>query len=163
MLKPDEPIVIGNGCVIRSGCTVYFGTQLGNNVQLGHDVFVRERCRIGNNTVLGTKTIVEWESVIGRNCLIEGNVFISERTVIEDRVFMGPQSRTTSDKYMQTVNPYIPDPARLCEGARLGAGTTVLPGVIVGYRGIVGAGCVIAENVSPNTTVYAKAVKAKEN
>jgi maltose O-acetyltransferase len=44
-------------------------------------------------------------------------------------------------------------PVRICDGAWLGAGVIVLPGVTVGADAIVGAGAVVSRDVAPTSTV----------
>jgi acetyltransferase-like isoleucine patch superfamily enzyme len=37
-----RPVVIGDGCWIRSGTVIYSGVRLGDRTQTGHHVMVRE-------------------------------------------------------------------------------------------------------------------------
>jgi len=169
ILKDDEPINIGEDCIVRSGCVIYFGTTLAKGVKLGHDVFIRERCNVGEFTKIGTKSIIEWNSKIGARCMIEGGVFLAECSLLEDEVFMGPQSRTTSDKYMdgrtygydETGRRFCTSGVKIRKGAKIGAGVTVLPGVVVGEGSTIGAGCVVAEDVPANSKLFSRWVKAQ--
>ena len=88
---------------------------------------------------------------IGNNVSVQTNAYITAYTTVEDDVFMGPCSVTTNDKYMKAGAKL--KGALLKKGARLGANSTILPGIVVGEDVIVGSGAVVTHNVPDNVTV----------
>ncbi|MHB8104695.1 MAG: DapH/DapD/GlmU-related protein, partial [Dehalococcoidales bacterium] len=58
---------------------------------------------------------------------------------------------TTNDKYM-VYGAKLAGPT-VKEGARIGANATILPGVVIGEKAIVGSGAVVTKDVPPGVTV----------
>ncbi|MDE5625758.1 MAG: acyltransferase [Muribaculaceae bacterium] len=50
-------------------------------------------------------------------------------------------------------------PVRICRGAWIGAGATILPGVTIGENAVVGAASVVTRDVAPNTIVAGNPAK----
>lgn len=89
--------------------------------------------------------------VIGNDVRIGAMCFIPEGVVIKDGAWIGPRCTFTNDKFP----PSARDEWQMTiieEGARLGAGVTVLPGIIVGKGALIGAGSVISRSVPPGET-----------
>lgn len=114
------------------------------------------------NSVIGEGTKIAsfveiGDSNIGANCKIEAFAFIPPGTVIEDGVFIGPHVTLTNDRY-PTASPkaWKSEPVTVKEGASVGAGSVVCPGVTVGAHALVGAGSVVASDVSPYQIVHGK-------
>ena len=94
-------------------------------------------------------------SKIGKSCKIEPFAFIPPGSVIEDYVFIGPHVCLTNDKYPNLLQAdWKESPVRIRYGARIGAGSVILPGVTVGREAIVGAGSVVTKNVPAKAKVY---------
>lgn len=143
---------IGNNCILRDYGVIYSNAVLGNNIKTGHYVIVREYTTVGDNTLIGSGTVIEDRCKIGKNVSIQSNVYIPTNTVIEDYVFLGPNATLTNDKYMgrgkvELVGPIIE------KGARIGANSTILPGIRIGRDSLVAAGAVVTKNVAPYTIV----------
>lgn len=119
-------LIIGDNAVIRSGCIIYSGTKIGHNFRTGHNILVRENTQIGDGVLVGTNSVVENNVRIGNDVSIQTNVYVTTNSVLEDKVFMGPCSVTTNDKYMQ-VGAKLVGPT-IKKGARIGANSTILPG-----------------------------------
>ncbi|MEP6592241.1 MAG: WxcM-like domain-containing protein [Acidobacteriota bacterium] len=109
---------------------------------------------------------------IGRDCNICDHVFVENRVVIGDRVtvksgvqlwdgielesdtFIGPNATFTNDRFPRSRN-WQAEISRTVvrEGASVGANATILPGVTIGRRAMVGAGAVVMHDVPPNAIV----------
>jgi acetyltransferase-like isoleucine patch superfamily enzyme len=145
---------IGDGAVIRSHTVIYAGNVIGKNFQTGNKVNIRESNRIGDNVSVGTLSVIEHHVEIADNVRIHTQVFIPEFSVLEEGCWIGPNVVFTNAKYPvssgvkdQLVGPLIR------KGAKIGANTTLLPGVVVGENALVGAGSVVAKDVAPGTVV----------
>ena len=78
---------------------------------------------------------------------------------VDDNVFIGPNCTFCNDKYPISGNQdFECQPIRL-QKARIGANSTILPGVVIGRDAMIGAGSVITRNVQPNTIVYTRSVQ----
>ncbi|HEY9724191.1 MAG TPA: DapH/DapD/GlmU-related protein [Oscillatoriaceae cyanobacterium] len=155
--------IIGAGCTIRSGTVIYAGARLGDRVQTGHHALIREDNEIGDGTSIGTNAVLEAGNRIGAGCRIHSGCFL-ELVTLGDEVFVGPNVVFTDDPH-----PPCPRYAECKRGAivenraRLGANSTLLPGVRVGSGALVGAGSLVAADVPPGTVAAgnpARAIKA---
>ncbi len=144
--------VLGKDCVIRDGTIIYSQATIGDNFQTGHNALIREDTTIGNKSMVGTLTIIEDNCKIGDRVSIQSAVYIPTNTVIEDDVFIGPRVCFTNDKYMGRGEVKLLG-AHVESGVRVGANSTILPGVRLGRDCLVGAGAVVTKDVEPYTMV----------
>ena len=150
----DEETIIGDNAVIRSHTVIYAGNKIGNNFHTGNKANVRELNRIGDNVSIGTLSVVEHRTVIGDNVRIHGQAFIPEYTVLEEGSWIGPHVVITNARY-----PHSPTTktelmgVRIKQNAKIGANSTILPGLTIGANSLVGAGSVVVEDVSDGVIV----------
>lgn len=113
---------------------------------------------LAEDTSIGSGAEVGRDSVIGARTRISAGVFLPTGSVIGNDVFIGPNVTFTDDKYPKANNPkYKAEPPLVEDGASIGAGATILPGVIVGRHATVGAGSVVTHHVPPFSTFYGPA------
>lgn len=105
-------------------------------------------CKIGENCNICSHCLVENDVVIGDNVTIKSGVQIWDGIYIEDDVFVGANVTFTNDMYPRSKNPdWKLLKTRICKGASIGAGSTILPGIEIGENAMIGAGSVVTENV----------------
>lgn len=155
--REDGVLTIGASSVIRSGTMIYSGVMIGKNFRTGHNVVIREETEIGDDVLAGTSSVIDGHCRIGNDVSIQTNVYVTAYTEIEDSVFLGPCSVTANDKYMQ-AGAKLEGP-RIKRGARIGANSTILPGVTVGESAVVGSGAVVTRDVAPGTVVAGNPAK----
>ena len=143
-------------------CVIAPDVKLGKNVKIFSFVNLYG-CEIGDNTKLGTFVEVQKNATIGKNCKISSHTFICEGVHIEDDVFVGHNVTFINDLYpratagegqMQTEEDWEVIPTFVKKGASIGSSATILGGVTIGEKAIVGAGAVVTKNV-PSSTVVA--------
>jgi len=119
-------------------------------------------CEIGDHTKVGTFVEIQKGAKIGRNCKISSHTFICEGVTIEDDVFIGHNVTFINDMYprataegggLQTEADWVCVPTFIRKGASVGSSATILAGVTVGEKAIVGAGSVVTKDVPPGTIV----------
>jgi acetyltransferase-like isoleucine patch superfamily enzyme len=150
----ELPLVIGPGAVIRTGTTIYAGTRIGARLQTGQGASIREDNVIGDDVSIGTHAALEFGNRIGSRVRVHTGCFL-ELTTIEDDVFLGPHVVFTDDPH--PMCPAYLDCVRggvVRKGARIGANSTILPGVEIGADALVGAGSVVRKPV-PARSVWA--------
>lgn len=146
--------VIGRNAVIRSHTVIYAGNSIGDNFQTGHAAMLRELNQLGNNVSIGTHSVVEHHVTIADNVRIHSQAFIPEYSVLEEGCWIGPNVVFTNALY-----PLSPDAKKnlkgphICQQAKIGANSTLLPGVVIGRNVLVGAGSVVVKDVPPGKVV----------
>jgi acetyltransferase-like isoleucine patch superfamily enzyme len=135
---------------------------LGERVAIFHpDLVNLYGCRVGDDTKIGSFVEIQKNAHVGSRCKISSHTFICEGVTIEDEVFVGhgvmfindPHPRATSDGELQTEADWVVVPTRVCRGASIGSGATILCGITIGEKAMVGAGAVVTRDVAPGETV----------
>ena len=143
------------------------------DVRLGRDVAIYNfvnlyGCEIGDNTKVGSFVEIQKGARVGRNCKISSHSFICEGVTVEDEVFIGHGVKFINDKYpratredgrLQTDEDWTVEQTIVRRGASVGTGATILGGVEIGERAIVGAGSVVTRSVPPNSIVAGNPAK----
>ncbi len=137
------------------------------DVKLGVDVrlfgFVNlYGCEIGDNSRIGTFVEIQKQVRIGKRCKISSHTFICSGVTIEDDVFVGhgvmftndlvPRA-TCDDGSPQTEADWTCLPTVIQRGASIGSNVTLLCGITIGERALVGAGSVVTRDVPPGAVV----------
>lgn len=145
---------IGERSVIRTHAVIYAGNVIGKNFQTGNKVNVRELNEIGDNVSIGTLSVVEHHVKIANNVRIHTQAFVPEYSVLEEGCWIGPNVVLTNAKYplSPTVKDSLVGPT-IKKGAKIGANSTILPGVVVGENALVGAGSVVVHDVPSGAVV----------
>lgn len=105
-------------------------------------------CKIGENCNICSHCLVENDAVIGNNVTIKSGVQIWDGIEIEDDVFVGANVTFINDLYPRSKNlDWKLLKTRVCKGASIGAGSTILPGIVIGENAMIGAGSVVTKNV----------------
>ena len=128
-----------------------------SNVQttdIGADTFVWQftvilkNAIIGNNCNINCQVFIENDVVIGNNVTIKPGVQIWDGLRIEDDVFIGPNVTFTNDRYPRSKKyPEEFQQTIIKKGASIGANATVLGGLTIGEKALIGAGSVVTKNV----------------
>lgn len=153
--EPLPGLVVGDGCSIGAGAVIYAGTTIGLNTMIADQAFVREKCEIGDYVIVGRGVTVENETTIGNYVKIQTGAYVTAYTTVEDHVFLAPGVYTTNDNFMgRTAERFkFRKGPIIRRGARVGANTTLLPGVEIGREAFVAAGAVVTRDVPPATLV----------
>ncbi|HXT23870.1 MAG TPA: acyltransferase [Candidatus Eisenbacteria bacterium] len=137
------------------------------SVKLGKDVKLSKfinlyGCEIGDETKIAAFVEIQKNSRVGRRCKISSHTFICEGVEIEDNVFVGHNVTFINDVYprataahggLQTEADWKVETTKVCKGASIGSGSTILCNVTIGENAIVGAGSVVTKDVAPNAIV----------
>jgi acetyltransferase-like isoleucine patch superfamily enzyme len=145
------PTRIGPGAVLRSHTVIYRNTRIGEALETGHHVVIREENVIGNRVWIWSHSTVDYGCRIGDRVRIHNHVYIAQQTVIEDDVFLGPGVVFANDRF--PVSDRLEGPV-IGRGAAVGANATILPGVRVGERALIGAGSVVTKDVPDGMLAY---------
>ncbi len=141
--------------------------RIADDVKLGVDVkiygFVNlYGCEIGDESKIGAFVEIQRGAKIGRRVKVSSHAFVCDGVTIEDEVFVGhgvtfindryPQA-TTSEGALQTGTDWQCIPTLVKRGASIGSNATILCGVTIGERAMVGAGSVVTHDVPDGAVV----------
>jgi acetyltransferase-like isoleucine patch superfamily enzyme len=119
-------------------------------------------CEIGDETRIGTFVEIQKGAHIGARCKISSHTFICEGVTLEDEVFVGHGVTFVNDHFprataatgaLQTEADWTCQRTLIKRGASIGSGATLLGGITVGEKSIVGAGSVVTRDVPPGVIV----------
>jgi len=95
---------------------------------------------IGEGSVVMQGAIIQSNVVIGKHCIINTGASVDHDCKIEDFVHISPHATLCGN-------------VTLGEGAWIGAGAVVIPGIKIGKWAIVGAGSVVTKDIPDNVVV----------
>ncbi|QPJ99040.1 N-acetyltransferase [Enterobacter mori] len=129
-------------------------TSIGDGTTIWQFVVILKDAVIGNNCNICANSLIENNVVIGNNVTVKSGVYIWDGVRIEDDVFIGPCVAFTNDKHPRSkVYPDEFLQTTIRKGASIGANATILPGVEIGEKAIIGAGSVVTKDVPPYAVV----------
>jgi UDP-2-acetamido-3-amino-2,3-dideoxy-glucuronate N-acetyltransferase len=148
---------------VHATAEVGAGTEIGPGTQIWNEAQVRSGARIGRDCILGKGAYVEGDVVVGDRVKLHTRVSVFAGARIGDGVFVGPHSILLNDRRPRATTPegrlkreadWTVSGVTVEEGAAIGGGCTILPGVTIGRHAMVGAGSVVTRNVPDHGLVY---------
>ena len=149
------------GAAGQPGLRIAPDVRMGKNVRLIGFVNLYG-CEIGDDVKIGTFVEIQKGARVGKRCKISSHTFICEGVTLEDEVFVGHNVTFINDRYpratdgngrLQTEADWTCVRTLVKRGASIGSGATLLCGVTIGEKAIVGAGSVVTKNVAAHTIV----------
>lgn len=141
---------------VHPTATVEAGVTLGPGARIWHDAQVRTGAQIGENCIIGKGAFVDLGVRIGANCKVQNYALLYHGCTLGDGVFVGPAAILTNDLRPRAITPlgtlkraddWHCGEIIVEEGASIGAGAIVLPGVRIGRFALVGAGAVVTHDL----------------
>jgi acetyltransferase-like isoleucine patch superfamily enzyme len=146
---------------------------IADNVKLGKGVRIFSftnlyGCELGDDVKVGTFVEIQKGSKIGSRCKISSHSFICEGVTLEDEVFIGHGVMFTNDLFprataaagqLQTEADWKCVRTLVKRGASIGSNATLLCGITIGERAIVGAGSVVTKDVPARAVVAGNPAK----
>jgi acetyltransferase-like isoleucine patch superfamily enzyme len=147
-------VSIGSGCSIGAHAVLYQDTVLGPETLIGDGAVIREGGKIGARCILGVGAYLSFEITVGDDTRIMGHANFAGQTTIGSGVFIADSVATANDASFGQAAPGTPLRGQTVEdGARIGVGARLLPGVSIGRDALVGAGAVVTRDVEPGARV----------
>ena len=137
-----ESSQIGEGTRIWAFAHVLPGAQIGRDCNVCDHVFIE------NDVVVGDRVTLKCGVQLWDGLRLEDDVFIGPNATFTNDIF--PRSKQYPEAFGQTI---------VRKGASIGANATILPGITIGARAMVGAGAVVTRSVPPNAVVVGNPAK----
>lgn len=130
--------------------------RIGPGTRIWHEAQVREGAVLGVECNVGKGVYIDRDVVVGDRVKIQNRASLYRGLTLEDGVYIGPHVSFSNDRYPRAVNPdgtpqteddWELEPTLVREGASIGAGAVILPGVTIGRWALVGAGAVVTRDL----------------
>ena len=108
---------------------------------------------IGNECNICDHVFIENDVIIGNRVTIKCGVQVWDGLRVEDDVFIGPNVTFTNDIYPHSKKDFKLLQTCVKKGATIGANATILPGLNIGEKAMVGAGAVVTKDVPSGVLV----------
>jgi UDP-2-acetamido-3-amino-2,3-dideoxy-glucuronate N-acetyltransferase len=144
-----ESADVGSGTRIWAFAHVMAGSTIGSLCTIGDHAFVESGAILGDRVTLKNGVMV-WEGVH-----IESDVFVGPGVIFtNDRLPRSPRmADVTEVRIRYEAKHHWLETTHIGQGASLGAGAVIAPGVRIGAYAMVGAGSVVVRDVAPNALV----------
>lgn len=128
--------------------------EIGAGTRVWQYCVVLEGAVIGRDCNLNAHTLVEGGARIGDRVTLKCGVYVWDGITLEDDVFVGPNAVFTNDRHPRSrQRPETFAQTRVGNGASIGGGAVILPGLNIGDGAMIGAGAVVTRNVDAGSTV----------
>lgn len=137
-----ESAHIGQGTRIWAFAHVLPGAHVGADCNICDHVFVENDVRVGDRVT------------------VKCGVQLWDGVYLEDDVFVGPNATFANDAFPRSKQyPAAFAKTHVRKGASIGANATILPGLTIGARAMVGAGAVVVRDVPAGAVVVGNPAK----
>ena len=155
-LAEGQPLIIGQGALIRSHSVFYQGSRLGRGLVTGHRVMVRENTVAGIGLHIGNQVDIQGDCRIGHYVHMHSHIQIGKKSEIGNFVWIFPDVLLTNDPNPPSSNllgPIVEDYAVIAAKALL------MPGVRVGRGAFVAVQSLVNQDVEPGVVVSGSPAK----
>jgi UDP-2-acetamido-3-amino-2,3-dideoxy-glucuronate N-acetyltransferase len=129
-------------------------TDIGPRTRIWAFAHILPGARIGADCNICDHTLTEGGVRVGNRVTVKPGVQLWEGVTLEDDVFIGPNATFTNDRFPRSRQRPAKFATTLVErGASIGANATVLPGLVIGERAMVGAGAVVTRDIPARAIV----------
>lgn len=137
--KIRDYVIIGDNVVLGNDVLIESFSILRNNIEIGDNSEIRQYCFLAGDIKIGKNVKIFQYSNIGKGSIIEDQVYIGARAL-----FINTRKISHGREYMPKLQAPI-----IKYGARIGSGSIILPGVIIGEECMIAAGSVVTKDTDP--------------
>ena len=135
-------------------------TAIGMGTRIWQYVVVLPSAQIGQDCNICSHCLIENDVVVGDRVTVKSGVQLWDGLRVGNDVFIGPNASFTNDRFPRSLQkPEKFLVTTIHEGASIGAGAVILPGVVIGSKAMVAAGAVVTRSVPPNAVVVGNPAK----
>ena len=127
---------------------------IGTSTSVWQYVVILPGAKIGNDCNICSHCFIENEVIIGDRVTLKSGVQLWNGLEIGDDVFVGPNVSFSNDLYPRSKKHLEKSLKTIVgNGASIGSGAVILPGITIGSGAMVGAGSVVTRSVPQNAIV----------
>ena len=135
-------------------------SAIGSGTRLWQFVVVLPGAQIGQDCNICSHCLIENDVVVGDRVTVKSGVQLWDGLRVGNDVFIGPNASFTNDRFprsQQKPEKFLV--TSIHDGASIGAGAVILPGVVIGSKAMVAAGALVTRSVPPNAVVEGSPAK----
>ena len=123
---------------IGEGTSVWQTSVILPGARIGKDVNINSHCFVENDVIVGDRTTIKHGVALWDGLELGNDVFVGPNVTFTNDRF--PRSKATPAEFARTT---------VHDGASIGGGAVILPGITVGRGAMIGAGAVVTRDVPP--------------
>lgn len=134
--------------------------SIGNGTRVWQFVVVLAGAAIGIDCNICSHCLIESDVILGDRVTVKSGVQLWDGLRVGNDVFIGPNASFANDRFPRSQKK--PDNflvTTVHDGASIGAGAVILPGLEIGRNAMVAAGAVVTRSVPPNAVVVGNPAK----
>ena len=112
--------------------------------------YIGKNCNIGANVSIGCLAHIGRDVVLSDGVRIQGGAYVADGTKVARGVFIGPNATILNDRYPPSRDKTKWEFVTIAEGAVIGGGVTILPGIDVGENAVLAAGSLLTKDIPAN-------------
>jgi acetyltransferase-like isoleucine patch superfamily enzyme len=136
LVETDE---VGSGTRVWAFAHIMEGAVVGEDCKIGDHAFIE------SGAVLGDRVVVKNNSLIWHGVSIGDDVFVGPNTVFTNVVAPRARYQTYPEDWVRT---------EVADRASIGANSTIVCGIRVGFNSMIGAGSVVTRDVPDHALVF---------
>jgi len=130
------------------------GVEIGKGTRIWAFVHILAGAKIGCDCNICDFVFIEGDVIIGDRVTIKSGVQLWDGVRLGNDVFIGPNVTFTNDKFPRSKQyPLRFLKTTVKKGASIGANATILPGITIGMKAMIGAGSVVTHDVPDHALV----------
>lgn len=128
--------------------------EIGADTKIWQFVVILAGARIGAACNICAHVLIESDVIVGDRVTVKSGVQLWNGLTVGNDVFIGPNATFTNDRFPRSKEYPEQFPTTIVEdGASIGAGAVILPGLRIGAKAMVAAGAVVTKDVAANSLV----------
>ena len=131
-------------------------SEVGGGTRVWAFAHVMEGAVVGDDCKIGDHSFIESGAVLGNRVVVKNNSLIWHGVLIGDDVFVGPNTVFTNvlaPRARYQTYPGDWEKTEVADRATIGANSTIVSGIRLGYNCMIGAGSVVTKDVPDHALV----------
>lgn len=148
--------------MIHPTAEVSLRAKIGQKTSVWNEAQIRDGAVVGDECIIGKGVYIDRDVVVGNRVKIQNRASLFRGVTVEDGVFIGPHVTFTNDRYPRSITPegrlrndddWDPVPTLVRQGASIGAGSVIVPGVSIGRWAMAAAGSLVTRDIPDHALV----------